>query len=39
MDGMSSISSANANDEAESDKRKIVTVIGATNRPWDLDEA
>jgi SpoVK/Ycf46/Vps4 family AAA+-type ATPase len=39
MDGMCSVSSAGANDSEESGKSKIVTVIGATNRPWDLDEA
>jgi katanin p60 ATPase-containing subunit A1 len=39
MDGMSSVSSAGANDAEEQTKSKIVTVIGATNRPWDLDEA
>jgi katanin p60 ATPase-containing subunit A1 len=40
MDGMSSVSSAGANDsEDPNNKSKIVTVIGATNRPWDLDEA
>jgi katanin p60 ATPase-containing subunit A1 len=39
MDGMASVSSAGANDDSENSQRKIVTVIGATNRPWDLDEA
>jgi len=39
MDGMSSVSSAGANDSEEPKQSKIVTVIGATNRPWDLDEA
>lgn len=39
MDGVSSISSSNANDQADEEMRKIVTVLGATNRPWDLDEA
>ena len=37
MDGVSSSSSAGANEEAE--ERKIVMVLAATNRPWDLDEA
>jgi katanin p60 ATPase-containing subunit A1 len=39
MDGMCSVSSAGANDAEDQTKSKIVTVIGATNRPWDLDEA
>jgi len=39
MDGISSISSAGANEEADDENRKIVMVLAATNRPWDLDEA
>ncbi len=37
MDGVTSSSSSGANEEAE--ERKIVMVLAATNRPWDLDEA
>jgi katanin p60 ATPase-containing subunit A1 len=39
MEGVTTVSSAGANEESEDDKRKIVTVMAATNRPWDLDEA
>jgi len=39
MDGMNSCNSANANENASEDQKKTITVIGATNRPWDLDEA
>jgi katanin p60 ATPase-containing subunit A1 len=39
MDGVSSSSSASANDQVEEEQRKLVMVLGATNRPWDLDEA
>ena len=36
MDGASSNSSAGASKEAN---KKLVTVMAATNRPWDLDDA
>jgi len=40
MDGISSVSSANANENAEeTEQRKLVMVLAATNRPQDLDEA
>jgi len=39
MDGMNSANSANANEQASDEQKKTITVIGATNRPWDLDEA
>jgi len=38
MDGVSSVSSANASEENTSE-RKVVMVLAATNRPMDLDEA
>ncbi len=38
MEGVSSNTSAGAN-EKNKDQRQLVTVVGATNRPWDLDEA
>lgn len=39
MDGMNTATSANANEQANEEQKKTITVIGATNRPWDLDEA
>jgi len=40
MDGVTSNNSANANEQSsEDEQRKTVTVLAATNRPWDLDEA
>lgn len=34
MDGISSLT-----DQSEGSEKKIVMVLAATNRPWDLDEA
>jgi katanin p60 ATPase-containing subunit A1 len=39
MDGMNSSNSAGANEMANEEQRKTITVLAATNRPWDLDEA
>ena len=39
MDGVGSVSSAGASDEQSEGASKIVMVLAATNRPWDLDEA
>jgi len=39
MDGVGSNSSAGANDQEGEKERKLVMVLAATNRPWDLDEA
>ena len=40
MEGVSSNTSAGANEQnKDKDQRQLVTVMGATNRPWDLDEA
>ena len=39
MEGVNSNTSASANEKSEEDKRKLVTVMAATNRPWDLDDA
>ena len=39
MEGVNSNTSASANEKSKDDKTKIVTVMAATNRPWDLDEA
>lgn len=39
MDGVGSVSSANADEECEGERPKVVMVLAATNRPWDLDEA
>jgi len=38
MDGVGSVSSAGANDQS-SENPKVVMVLAATNRPWDLDDA
>ena len=38
MEGVSSNTSAGANEKNKGEKL-LVTVMGATNRPWDLDEA
>lgn len=39
MDGVTSTNSASANEQAEVEESKNVTVLAATNRPQDLDEA
>jgi len=40
MDGVTSANSAGANEQQEeSEQKKNVMVLAATNRPWDLDEA
>ena len=39
MDGANTSSSAGANEKSKEEQKKLVTVMGATNRPWDLDEA
>ncbi len=39
MDGVTSTNSASANEQAEAEESKNVTVLSATNRPQDLDEA
>ena len=41
MDGVNTASSASANEQIEEidNKKKVVMVLGATNRPWDIDEA
>ena len=39
MEGVNSNTSASANEKSDQDKRKLVTVMAATNRPWDLDDA
>jgi katanin p60 ATPase-containing subunit A1 len=39
MDGVTSTNSASANEQAEAEESKNVTVLAATNRPQDLDEA
>jgi len=40
MDGVTSNSSAGGNEQAgEEEQRKNITILAATNRPWDLDEA
>ena len=39
MEGVNSTTSAGANEKSEENKRKLVTVMAATNRPWDLVDA
>ena len=39
MDGVTSTNSASANEQVEAEESKNVTVLAATNRPQDLDEA
>jgi len=40
MDGVSSASSAQANEaQDDTEAKKNVMVLAATNRPWDIDEA
>ena len=40
MEGVNSNTSASANEQqSPEEKRKNVTVMAATNRPWDLDDA
>ena len=40
MDGVSSTGSAGANEKLDdSEQKKNIMVLAATNRPWDLDEA
>jgi katanin p60 ATPase-containing subunit A1 len=40
MDGVGSASSASANDQQDdTESKKNIMVLAATNRPWDLDEA
>ena len=40
MDGVCEASSAGANQQqSDTEQKKRVIVIAATNRPWDLDEA
>lgn len=40
MDGVSTASSASANEaQDDTEAKKNVMVLAATNRPWDLDEA
>ena len=39
MDGISESNSQESNDNGKEIKQKFVMVLGATNLPWDLDEA